>query len=658
MMRANRTVAGVPLTYAIETYGLTKRFSGLRKVQDWLRYWGRLDAVRAPARRRDEGILAVQDVTFHVRHGELFGLLGPNGAGKTTLIKLLATLIVPTAGTARVNGYDLRAERQVQASIGLVTGNERSFYWRLTGRENLRFYAILSGLSPAQAQDRIAELSAILDLDEFLDRRFDQYSSGMKQRLALARGMLHEPQILFLDEPTASLDPVAAARLRQTIRDLVREHGHTVLLVTHNLHEAEQLCDRVAIMHRGRLQVVDAVEKLRRLIQPQDRYLIEVAGLTPWAVDRLHRLDGVASLNVEPPTTDQPALVDICLHDSRQHLPAVMQAIVESGGQIQRCRTEEASLDEVFQRFTMTSGDGAEDVGAPAEPAPPGLPAEPAAVAARPDLHLRQGLRTALAFLRRDFRLQTSYRLSFVLQIAGILFSLASFYFVAQLFGQAVIPQLQAYGGDYFAFVLVGVAFMGYQGVAMTSFSDTIRSGQMMGTLEAMLVTPTRLSTILVSSSLWSFAFTSFQVLLYLFLGMVLFGLHLDRVNLMGAILAQILTILAFSGIGILSASFIMVFKQGNPINILFGAVSGLLAGVMYPIEVLPTWLQPLSYLVPLTYSLRAMRRAVLRGDSLETLAPDLLALAAFAVVTLPLSFLAFRFAVRRAKVEGSLTQF
>jgi ABC-2 type transport system permease protein len=258
----------------------------------------------------------------------------------------------------------------------------------------------------------------------------------------------------------------------------------------------------------------------------------------------------------------------------------------------------------------------------------------------------------------RDFKLQVSYRLAFLLQSFGILFSVASFYFVALLFGEAAAPHLQEYGGDYFAFVLVGIAFMRYQSVAMSTFATTIRRGQMMGTLEAMLVTPTRLSTVLVSSSLWNFAFTSLQVLIYLLLGAFLFGADLRQTNLVAAMVIQVLTILAFSGIGILSASFTMVFKRGDPINFLFSSVSTLLGGVLYPVTVLPGWLQPVSYLIPLTYSLRAMRRAILIGDSLSALSPDVLALSLFAAVLLPMSFVAFRYAVKRAKIEGSLTQY
>ena len=192
----------------------------------------------------------------------------------------------------------------------------------------------------------------------------------------------------------------------------------------------------------------------------------------------------------------------------------------------------------------------------------------------------------------------------------------------------------------------------------MNSFSQSIRQGQVTGTLEAMLVTPTRLSTILISSSLWSFAFTSLDVVLYLLLGWLLFGVDLSRADWLAALVVQVLTIVTFSALGIISASFIMVFKQGNPLDIVLSIASSLLGGVYYPVTVLPAWLQPISALLPITYSLRAMRLAVLQGQGLAALAFDLLALAAFAVVLFPLSLLAFRWALRKARRDGSLTQY
>jgi len=264
----------------------------------------------------------------------------------------------------------------------------------------------------------------------------------------------------------------------------------------------------------------------------------------------------------------------------------------------------------------------------------------------------------AAAFLKRDLSQALSYRLSFLLQLLGIFFSVAIFYFLSQLFGSALVPQLDKYGGDYFSFVLVGIAFMGYTGLSMSTFAQSIRQGQMMGTLEIMLLSPTRLSAILLSSSLWSYLLTTLRVVVYILVGALVFGFSLSQANLVTALVVMILSIASFSGIGILSAALVLLVKKGDPVAWLFGGVSSLLAGVFYPISVLPDWLEPLSRLLPLTYALDAMRLAMLQGYSIYDLRFDILVLLGFTVVLTPLAFLVFRKALKRAKMEGSLIQY
>lgn len=264
----------------------------------------------------------------------------------------------------------------------------------------------------------------------------------------------------------------------------------------------------------------------------------------------------------------------------------------------------------------------------------------------------------AASFLRRDLSLAVSYRLSFLLQFLGIFFSVASFYFLSRLFGSALVPQLDKYGGDYFSFVLIGLAFSGYLGLSLANFAQSIREGQVMGTLEIMLLSPTRLSTILFSSSLLSYLLTTLNVAAYLVAGALLFGFDVSHANFATALVVLVLSIASFSGIGIMSAAFVLLTKKGDPVTWLFGGVSTLLAGVYYPITVLPAWLEPLSRFVPLTYALDAMRLAMLQGCSLYDIRFDLLALLGFAVVLTPLAFLAFRKALRRAKIDGSLIQY
>ena len=264
----------------------------------------------------------------------------------------------------------------------------------------------------------------------------------------------------------------------------------------------------------------------------------------------------------------------------------------------------------------------------------------------------------ALAFLRRDWRLQLSYRFSFLLQFFGIFFNLLVFYFLSKLVGDSAAPYLKPYGGNYFAFVLIGLAFSGYFGVGLNSFAANLREAQTTGTLEAMLMTPTRLSTVIMSSSIYDYGFVTFQVFVYLALGGLLFGVQLDKGNTPAALVVLVLTIIAMTSLGIIAASFIMVLKRGDPVTLLISSLAVLLGGVYYPIQLMPQWLQQLSRLLPITYSLDAMRRTLLANASFQDVMPDIIALAIFGMVLVPVSLLVFRYAVHRAKVDGSLAHF
>lgn len=263
----------------------------------------------------------------------------------------------------------------------------------------------------------------------------------------------------------------------------------------------------------------------------------------------------------------------------------------------------------------------------------------------------------ALAFLRRDWHLQLSYRFSFILQFFGVFFSVFVFYFLSLLVGDSAAPYLDAYGGDYFAFVLIGLAFSGYFGVGLRSFANNLREAQTTGTLEAMLLTPTRLSTIILSSGIYDYGYVTLQVIAYLVLGALIFGVELNG-NLPAALLILALTIVAMTSLGIVAASFIMVLKRGDPVTWVFNSVSLLLGGVYYPVEILPSWLQTLSRLLPITYALQAMRQALLNNASFQQLWPDIAALIIFCVALVPLSLLSFRLAVQRAKADGSLAHY
>ncbi|MCS7221040.1 MAG: ABC transporter permease [Anaerolineae bacterium] len=267
-------------------------------------------------------------------------------------------------------------------------------------------------------------------------------------------------------------------------------------------------------------------------------------------------------------------------------------------------------------------------------------------------------MRKVWAFLRRDWLVESSYPVSLLLQFLGVFFNVFVFYFLSRLVTGLDIPALASYGGDYFAFILVGIAFSGYFGVGLSSFASNLRTAQTTGTLEAMLLTPTRLSTVIFSSCLWDYLLTTLRTLAHLALGALLFGVSFGQGNYLAAFLILILSVITFSSLGIIAASFIMVLKRGDPVTWLVNALASLLGGVFYPVDVLPGWLQGVSSLVPVTYALRAMRRALLVGVSTRALLPDMLILAAFGAFLLPISLLAFRFAVHRARVDGSLAHY
>lgn len=263
-----------------------------------------------------------------------------------------------------------------------------------------------------------------------------------------------------------------------------------------------------------------------------------------------------------------------------------------------------------------------------------------------------------LAFVWRDFIDDASYKFAFLMQFANMFITTSIFFFLSKLIGNVGKTYLEPYGGNYFSFVLIGVAFYSYLGVSMQSLTGTIRRGQMLGTLEALLVTQTEIPTIIFSSSIYSFIWASLRVAVYLIMGAFIFGVNLANANLAGAFVMLFLTIISFASLGIISASFIMVLKKGDPISWLFTGVSGLLGGLYYPISILPGWLQNLSYLLPVTYALEGMRLAVLKGYSLMQLLPNILALFVFSIIMLPFSILTFGFAVRKAKKDGTLTQY
>ena len=295
-------------------------------------------------RRRSKEIEAVRGISFAVEPGELFGLLGPNGAGKTTTIKMLITLLIPTGGSARVLGLDVvRDAHEVRRRIGYVFGGERGVYERLSGYDNLRYFAELYGVPAREQKRRIEELLDLVGLKGREHERAEGYSRGMKQRLHVARGLLHDPEVLFLDEPTIGLDPVGAREVRSTIASLTAA-GKTVLLTTHYMFEADALCDRIAVITQGNIVAEGTPLDLKRGVAEVSVLEIEVFGIADGSTERVRELEGVVAVAVEE--RDQAQVLVVQTRPEGELTQAILGHL--DGADVGRISRREPTLEDAY----------------------------------------------------------------------------------------------------------------------------------------------------------------------------------------------------------------------------------------------------------------------------------------------------------------------
>jgi ABC-2 type transport system ATP-binding protein len=288
-------------------------------------------------KKKGADVVALDDVSLEIPAGEIHGLLGPNGAGKTTLVKILSTVLLPTSGRARVLGHDVVDDtRAVRPLIGIVFGGERGLYWRLTGRQNLEYWGALYKLSSRDTRRRSEELLERVGLADRGDERVETYSRGMKQRLHLARGLIGDARVLFLDEPTTGMDPLAAREFRRLIGEL-RGEGRTILLATHDMAEAEAVCDRVTLIDRGRILATESPLTIGHMISRFQR--IDVEGADAALLARIEELPGVSS--VVP--VGEGARIEV----AEQGVTAEVLRLLVDGG-VTSVRTSVPSLEEVY----------------------------------------------------------------------------------------------------------------------------------------------------------------------------------------------------------------------------------------------------------------------------------------------------------------------
>jgi ABC-2 type transport system ATP-binding protein len=298
-------------------------------------------------RRKKKEVIALDGVDLSIQNGELFGLLGPNGAGKTTITRILATVLLPTSGTARVFGLDIvKGVKQIRPRIGLVFGGERGLYWRLSGRDNLQYFADLYKVPPVVAKRRIPELLELVGLTDRANERIEGYSRGMKQRLHIARGLIHDPELLFLDEPTIGLDPLAAREMREMIRGL-NQAGKTIFLTSHYMFEIDALCNRVAIMSRGKILVMDTPSALKKVVANLEVVEIECFGVPAELITKIRSHPCVESVNIE--RVDQFQLVQIQAPAGAELVKEFLEIL--EGVQVRKVITRQPTLEDAYVKL-------------------------------------------------------------------------------------------------------------------------------------------------------------------------------------------------------------------------------------------------------------------------------------------------------------------
>ena len=556
-------------------------------------------------RRRVKEIEAVRGVSFQIEKGELFGLLGPNGAGKTTTIKMLITLLIPTAGSASVLGHDVVKEpREVRKRIGYVFGGERGVYERLSGYDNLRYFAELYGVPPKTQKKRIEELLELVGLKGREHERTEGYSRGMKQRLHVARGLLHDPEVVFLDEPTIGLDPVGARELRATIGTLTQA-GKTILLTTHYMFEADALCDRIAVISQGEIVAEGTPEQLKSRVASGAVTEVEVYGIPDETVERLRTLEGVMSVWVEE--RDQAQVLSVQTRADVQLTAAILGHL--NGSNVGRVSHREPTLEDAYVALVKDESRTLRLLGIGWQ------------------FHFKMIMRSAF-----DGVGQVIYPLFFA--------TVAFFVFRA---GDS--PRTLLYAS-------LGSAVMGMWSATSTTAGSAMQRERWQGTLEALVATPTNFALILLPVTIAMATIGIYSLVATLLWGRLLFGIHLTFVHPVMFVLSIPATVLTFGALGFLFAVCFVRFRAAWALGNMFEYPVWLICGFLVPLTFFPYWVRPISWILAPTWGMNAIRESSLGGSPL----PDLLMCFALGTAYIALGFLVMDRLLRAARERAALS--
>jgi ABC-2 type transport system ATP-binding protein len=329
---------------AIQTINLTKTFKSKLQSSNFGFF-----------RQKTVSVNAIDNLSFEIKKGELFGLLGPNGAGKTTLVKMLCTLLPPDNGTALVNGFDIIKEpMNVKRSLGtLFSVGERGFFWRLSGYRNLEFFAAIYNVPRQKRQKRITEVLKLVGLENSAFELFQKYSGGMKRKLSLARTLLPDPPVLLLDEPTAGLDVISSRNIRDFIRTRVEETGKTVLYTTHYIEEAAQICTKIGILKQGKIIACDTPNALRDKIKKEEFIYLVLEEIAPSQIEKMRSIQGVIEITERTDQDLMPNQKGLCVQlQNVDQLPLIFDFLFEQKIKFVNFRREEPSLEDAFIELT------------------------------------------------------------------------------------------------------------------------------------------------------------------------------------------------------------------------------------------------------------------------------------------------------------------
>jgi ABC-type multidrug transport system ATPase subunit/ABC-type multidrug transport system permease subunit len=603
-----------------------------------------LDRVSKTFRRGAQSVTAVSEVSLALGGGEVVLLLGPNGAGKSTLLRMIAGLIEPSSGAIEFDGRSHeRASARLQRDIGWCSSEERSFYPRLSGLENLRLFAALHGIDRAAADERIRALSERFGSARVLDRPFQACSTGERQKLNVIRALLHEPRLLLLDEPARSLDAASRAVLADVVSEFAARADRLVLLAGHDFEGLEALAQRVVILDGGREVLAGSMAEIAAHLGQASWHVVfrssAACSRAIGAYPGWHRGTRPEIAIVPAPEAEMSReMIDCAARFARDLVslerhegPSIhdLLVLVGSGERIEGPRTAPAT-----SRARTIEHDA---------------PVRPRASA----------VRALLALTRRDRLIFLTHRFQVGLRVGLLAAWVLSIYFVSKLVDRSSPQVAGVLSGDYFTYALLGMTFLRIMQVCLIQMASALREEQLQGTLEPLVASGQSSFVLLLGALAWPISSECAGLALVFGSGAWILSADLAGANFAAAAIAGAATVLAMVQWGVLSASFVIAFKRGDPIALLVNLISIGLSGVYFPVALLPEWLRPLPRVLPLTWGLDAVRAAMMHGAGFDSpvYLRALSGLLVLIVLLAPIAWWTQRRAFAHARRAGTLAQ-